>query len=119
VDFVYEHSDDHGIKGSGVYCGYSDARLDRSIVFYHETSGGKYVPRAVLFNLEPGVIGAVTPDAARQTLQPGKPREAYVRAKTDPVKCSGFCSCCKPRAHHRDTSLGPFVCEARAHSLRS
>ena len=29
-------------------------------VFYHEASGGKYVPCAVLFDLEPGVIGAVT-----------------------------------------------------------
>jgi hypothetical protein len=29
-------------------------------VFYHEPSGGKNVPRAVLFGLEPGVIGAVT-----------------------------------------------------------
>jgi tubulin beta len=28
-------------------------------VFYHEASGGKYVPRAVLFDLEPGVIDAV------------------------------------------------------------
>jgi hypothetical protein len=28
-------------------------------VFYHEASGGKYVPRAVLFDLEPGMIGAV------------------------------------------------------------
>jgi hypothetical protein len=29
-------------------------------VFYHESLGGSYVPRAVLFDLEPGVIGAVT-----------------------------------------------------------
>jgi hypothetical protein len=36
------------------------AHLGRIIVFYHEASGGKYVPRAVLFDLEPGVIGAVT-----------------------------------------------------------
>ena len=28
-------------------------------VFYHEASGGKYLPRAVLFNLEPGTIDAV------------------------------------------------------------
>jgi hypothetical protein len=33
---------------------------DRSNVFSHEALGGKYVPRAVLFDLEPGVIGAVT-----------------------------------------------------------
>jgi hypothetical protein len=29
-------------------------------VFYHLTFGGKYIPRAVLFDLGPGVIGAVT-----------------------------------------------------------
>jgi tubulin beta len=28
--------------------------------FYHEASGGKHVPCAVLFDLEPGVIDAVT-----------------------------------------------------------
>jgi hypothetical protein len=27
--------------------------------FYLEALGGKYVPRALLFDLEPGVIGAV------------------------------------------------------------
>jgi tubulin beta len=28
-------------------------------VIYREVSGGKYVPRAMFFDLEPGVIGAV------------------------------------------------------------
>jgi hypothetical protein len=52
--------DEHGIGGSGEYCGDNDAHLDCSSVFYHEDLGGKYVPCAVLFGLEPGVIGAVT-----------------------------------------------------------
>jgi tubulin beta len=30
-----------------------------STFFNHEASGDKYVPRTVLFDLEPGVIGAV------------------------------------------------------------
>jgi tubulin beta len=47
--------DEHGIGGSGEYCGDNDAHLGRSNVFYHEASGGKYMPRVVLFNLEPGV----------------------------------------------------------------
>jgi hypothetical protein len=51
--------DEHGIGGSGEYCGDNDAHLDRINVFYHEAMGGMYVPRAVLFDLEPGVIGAV------------------------------------------------------------
>jgi hypothetical protein len=36
------------------------AHLDRINVFYHEAFGGKDVPCAVLFDLYPGVIGAVT-----------------------------------------------------------
>jgi tubulin beta len=51
--------DEHGIGGDGEYCGDNDAQLDRINVFYHEASGDKYVPRTVLFDLEPGLIGAV------------------------------------------------------------
>jgi tubulin beta len=42
------------------YCAGNDAHLGRVNAFYHEDLVGKYVPRAVLFDLEPGVIGAVT-----------------------------------------------------------
>jgi tubulin beta len=49
----------HGIGGDGEYCGDNDAQLGRINVLYHEASGDKYVPRTVLFDLEPGVIGAV------------------------------------------------------------
>jgi tubulin beta len=52
--------DEHGIGGSGEYCGGNNAHLGRINVLYHEAQGGKYVPRAVLFDLEPGVIGAVS-----------------------------------------------------------
>jgi tubulin beta len=52
--------EEHGIGGSGEYCGDNDVHLDRVNLLYHEALGGKYVPRAVLFDLEPGVIGAVT-----------------------------------------------------------
>ena len=52
--------DEHGIGGSGEYCGNNDAYLDRINVLYHEALGGKKVPRAVLFDNEPGVAGAVT-----------------------------------------------------------
>ena len=49
--------DEHSIGGSGEYFGDNDAHLDIINVFYHEASGGKYFPRAVLFDLEPGVLG--------------------------------------------------------------
>jgi tubulin beta len=52
--------DEHGIGGDGEYCGdNNDAQLGRINGIYHEASGGKYVPRTVFFDLEPGVIGAV------------------------------------------------------------
>jgi tubulin beta len=51
--------DDYGIGGNGEYCGDSDTQLGLINVIYHEASGGKYRPRAVLFDLEPGVIGTL------------------------------------------------------------
>jgi tubulin beta len=51
--------DEHGIGGSGEYFGDNNAHLDIINVFYHEASGGKYVPGTVLFELEPGMIDAV------------------------------------------------------------
>jgi tubulin beta len=49
---------EHGDGGDGEYCGDNDAQLGRINSFYHEAPGGKYVPRAVLFYLELGVIDA-------------------------------------------------------------
>jgi hypothetical protein len=43
--------DEHGIGGSGGYCGDNDAHLGRISVFYHEDLGGKYAPRAALYDL--------------------------------------------------------------------
>jgi tubulin beta len=40
-------------------------------VFYHEASGGKYVPRAVLFDIQPGVIGAVRVSPLGVLFRPG------------------------------------------------
>jgi hypothetical protein len=52
--------DEHGTGGSGKYCGDHVAHHGRINVLYHEASGGKYAPRAALFDLEPGVTGAAT-----------------------------------------------------------
>jgi tubulin beta len=51
--------DENGIAGSGEYFGDNNAHLERINVLYHEALGGKYVSRAVLFDLEPGMIGVV------------------------------------------------------------
>ena len=45
----------------------NDPHLGRIDLFYHEDLGGKYVPRAVLFDLEPGVIGAVSRRSANSS----------------------------------------------------
>jgi tubulin beta len=52
--------DQREIGGKRENCGDIDAHFDRIKVFYHEALGSKCVPRAVLFDIEPGVIGAVT-----------------------------------------------------------
>ena len=63
--------DEHGIGGSGEYFADNDAHLDIINVFYHEASGGRYVLRAVLFDLEPGVIDAVRASSLGCIIRPG------------------------------------------------
>jgi hypothetical protein len=63
--------DEHGIGGSGDYFGDNDAHLGIINVFYHEASGGKYVPRAVLFVLKPGVIDALRASPLGCLFRPG------------------------------------------------
>ena len=46
-------SEEHGIDTSGTYHGDSDLQLERINVYYNEETGGRYVPRAILFDLEP------------------------------------------------------------------
>jgi tubulin beta len=52
-------SKEHGIGGDGMYIGDSDEQLERSYVFYSESAEGKYVPRAINFDLEVGVLDAL------------------------------------------------------------
>jgi len=52
-------SEEHGIDPNGAYKGTSDLQLERINVYYNEASGGKYVPRAVLVDLEPGTMDAI------------------------------------------------------------
>ena len=39
---------------TGTYHGDSDLQLERINVYFNEATGGRYVPRAVLMDLEPG-----------------------------------------------------------------
>ena len=52
-------SDEHGIDPTGTYHGDSDLQLERINVYYNEATGGKYVPRAILADLEPGTMDSV------------------------------------------------------------
>ena len=67
-------SDEHGIDPNGAYAGTSELQMERIDVYYNEaqglspeskargeklTAGGKFVPRAVLVDLEPGTMDSV------------------------------------------------------------
>ena len=52
-------SDEHGIDPTGTYQGDSDLQLERINVYFNEATGGRYVPRAVLMDLEPGTMDSV------------------------------------------------------------
>jgi len=63
--------DENGIGGDGEYCGDNNAQLDRTNVLYHEASGSKYVTRAMVSDLEPGVIDAVRAWLLGEFVRPG------------------------------------------------
>merc|ERR1712193_489063 len=52
-------SDEHGVDPTGTYHGDSDLQLERINVYYNEATGGRYVPRAILMDLEPGTMDSV------------------------------------------------------------
>merc|ERR1712032_56751 len=63
-------SDEHGIDPTGSYVGTSDLQLERINVYYNEASGAKYVPRAVLVDLEPGTMDSVRSGPFGQIFRP-------------------------------------------------
>ncbi|CAB3221140.1 unnamed protein product [Arctia plantaginis] len=63
-------SDEHGIDPCGNYHGDSDLQLERINVFYNEGLKSKYVPRAVLVDLEPGTMDALRSGVYGQLYRP-------------------------------------------------
>ncbi|CAF4268852.1 unnamed protein product, partial [Adineta steineri] len=63
-------SDEHGIDPTGAYHGDSDLQLERINVYYNEATGGKYVPRSVLVDLEPGTMDSVRAGPYGQLFRP-------------------------------------------------
>ncbi|XP_018412359.1 PREDICTED: tubulin beta-6 chain isoform X6 [Nanorana parkeri] len=63
-------SDEHGIDPAGGYVGDSALQLERINVYYNESSSQKYVPRAVLVDLEPGTMDSVRSGPFGQLFRP-------------------------------------------------
>ena len=52
-------SDEHGVDVNGNYIGVKENQLERINVYYNEVSGNRFVPRAILVDLEPGTMDSV------------------------------------------------------------
>lgn len=63
-------SDEHGIDPTGAYHGDSDLQLERINVYFNEATRGRYVPRAVLVDLEPGTMDSVRAGPYGQLFRP-------------------------------------------------
>ncbi|OMJ09070.1 Tubulin beta-2 chain [Smittium culicis] len=63
-------SAEHGISDNGNYVGNNGLQLERIDVYYNEANKGKYVPRAVLVDLEPGVMDTVRSGKFGQLFRP-------------------------------------------------
>merc|ERR1739838_1228544 len=68
-------SDEHGIQPTGEYATgntkeLTDLQLERINVYYNEGNQGKYVPRAVLVDLEPGTMDSVRAGPHGQLFRP-------------------------------------------------
>ncbi|KAK4400791.1 Tubulin beta-1 chain [Sesamum angolense] len=61
---------EHGIDSTGRYQGDSDLQLERVNVYYNEASCGRFVPRAVLMDLEPGTMDSVRSGPFGQIFRP-------------------------------------------------
>uniref|UniRef100_A0AAG5DRS1 Tubulin beta chain n=1 Tax=Anopheles atroparvus TaxID=41427 RepID=A0AAG5DRS1_ANOAO len=65
-------SNEHGIDATGAFQGENDStlQLERINVYYNEAACGKYVPRAVLIDLEPGTMDSVRAGPYGQLFRP-------------------------------------------------
>ncbi|XP_028392739.1 tubulin beta chain-like [Dendronephthya gigantea] len=61
---------EHGIDPTGAYNGDSDLQLQRIDVYFNEATGGKYVPRGILVDLEPGALDTIRAGPYGQVFKP-------------------------------------------------
>ncbi|XP_061894240.1 tubulin beta-6 chain-like [Entelurus aequoreus] len=52
-------TEEHGIDRTGIYVGDDNIQLERVNVYFTEAHGGKYVPRSLLVDLEPGTMDSI------------------------------------------------------------
>jgi tubulin beta len=52
-------SGEHSIDASGHYNGQNDNQLKRLAVYFNESSTGRFVPRNILFDMEPGTLNFI------------------------------------------------------------
>jgi tubulin beta len=65
-------SAEHGIQPDGSYKGESATQLERIDVYYREANSGRYVPRALLIDLEPGTMDSARSSAYGGLFRPGE-----------------------------------------------
>ncbi|CAF1312382.1 unnamed protein product [Adineta ricciae] len=63
-------ANEHGLSPLGVYDGDSDLQLERINVYFNEATGGKYVPRAILCDLDSGAIDCIRASCYGQIFRP-------------------------------------------------
>jgi len=63
-------SDEHGIDPTGRFHGDSDLQLERINVYYNEATGGRFVPRTILIDLEPATMNSVRGSPYGQLYRP-------------------------------------------------
>ncbi|KAD4584883.1 hypothetical protein E3N88_22484 [Mikania micrantha] len=61
---------EHGIDSTGRYTGDNNLQLERVNVYYNEASCGRFVPRAVLMDLEPGTMDSLRSGPYGQIFRP-------------------------------------------------
>ena len=60
----------HDIDAKGIYHGNSELQLERTNVFFNEGNGGRFVPRAILADLEPGTMDTIRASPIRNMFKP-------------------------------------------------
>ena len=61
---------EHKISTEGNFIGDDDVLLEKINVYFNEIQGGKYVPRAVLVDLEPAVLDSIKNSKYGNTFRP-------------------------------------------------